>query len=302
MSDAIQRPEAADLVVGIRHHKRGTVTDAERHARAVFVQLACAAVLASTVLFNPVLALINASVMPVPGSAVAMLQGTIVIAAFAIGVSEPDIAALFLDRGNLVAPDGGDCDRRLPRTAQSKGPGRPFPRARDDRPRHADDRHDADPYRAGDADADPPGRYLGACRPDGVRHDVQGRKLLHQFARLFAGPVLGGRRSVRERGASARPLPARRPGSAPRILAVPGAGIARQLDDRRHHLDRGPVAPAGAACARVHDRVQHRIAGHLRRSPRLGRVPAAGGISAIGASPSRLDQRPSTCPRSWPGC
>ena len=85
MSDSIQRPDAAGLVVGIRHHKRGTVTDAERHARAVFVQLACAAVLASTILFNPFLALINASVMPVPQSWVEMLQGMIVIAAFAIG-------------------------------------------------------------------------------------------------------------------------------------------------------------------------------------------------------------------------
>jgi putative polymerase len=86
VSDALRKRDAADLVDGIHHHKRGTITDAERHAWAIFIQLACAAALAATILFNAVLALINASVMPVPASAVAMLQGTIVIAAFAIGV------------------------------------------------------------------------------------------------------------------------------------------------------------------------------------------------------------------------
>lgn len=57
------------------------------------IQLACAVVLALTVCFNPFLAVVNASIMPIGGGIVALVQGTLVVAALLLGLTASGRAA-----------------------------------------------------------------------------------------------------------------------------------------------------------------------------------------------------------------
>ncbi|MFT3967451.1 MAG: polysaccharide biosynthesis protein GumE [Sphingobium sp.] len=53
------------------------------------VQMACAAILVASVLFNPALAWVNAHVAPINGMAVSLVQALIVIGALALGMLQP---------------------------------------------------------------------------------------------------------------------------------------------------------------------------------------------------------------------
>jgi len=65
--------------------------------RISWLQFACATVLVLTVAFNPLLALVNASVRPVNGSMVAVAQGALVVSALLLGLySAKDTAKLWI--------------------------------------------------------------------------------------------------------------------------------------------------------------------------------------------------------------
>lgn len=71
---------------------------------ALLVQCAAAALLAMTVIFNPALAWVNASIMPVNGGMVAVVQGALTIAALGIGLyAGARAAALWLSLAWLLA-------------------------------------------------------------------------------------------------------------------------------------------------------------------------------------------------------